>query len=95
MPQYLFTRFYLVHNKLIIKAATLHNLYQPANTISKSFLTNIYRNGNRYEEGNCSKILKIFSFCSQMLVIQAGIHKMLARIANREDPDQTASEEAV
>ena len=26
-----------------------------------------------------------------MLVIRAGIHKMLARIANREDPDETAS----
>ena len=28
-----------------------------------------------------------------MLVIKAGIHKMLVRIANREDPDQTASSE--
>ena len=27
-----------------------------------------------------------------MLVIRAGIHKMLLRIANREDSDQTASE---
>ena len=26
-----------------------------------------------------------------MLVIRAFIHKMLVRIANREDPDQTAS----
>ena len=26
-----------------------------------------------------------------MLVIKAGIHKMLVRIAKREDPDQTAS----
>ena len=26
-----------------------------------------------------------------MLFITAGIHKMLVRIANREDPDQTAS----
>ena len=26
---------------------------------------------------------------------RAGIHKMLLRIANREDPDQTASSEAV
>ena len=26
---------------------------------------------------------------------RAGIHKMLVRIANREDPDQTASAEAV
>ena len=31
----------------------------------------------------------------KMLVVRAGIHKMLIRIANREDPDQTASEEAV
>ena len=30
-----------------------------------------------------------------MLVIRGGIHKMLVRIANREDPDQTASSEAV
>ena len=27
-----------------------------------------------------------------MLVIRAGVHKMLVRIANREDPDQTASQ---
>ena len=30
-----------------------------------------------------------------MLVISAGIHKMLVRMANREDPDQTAPPEAV
>ena len=30
-----------------------------------------------------------------MLVNIAEIHKMLVRIANREDPDQTASSEAV
>ena len=30
-----------------------------------------------------------------MLVIMAGTHKMHVRIANREDPDQTASSEAV
>ena len=30
-----------------------------------------------------------------MLVFKAGIHKMLVRIANREDLDQTASSEAV
>ena len=30
-----------------------------------------------------------------MTHIKARIRKMLARIANREDPDQTASEEAV
>ena len=31
----------------------------------------------------------------KILVIMAGIYNMLARIANREDPDQTASSEAV
>ena len=29
-----------------------------------------------------------------MLVIRAGIHKLLVRIVNREDPDHTASQEA-
>ena len=44
----------------------------------------------------CSKILNIFHFLlSTMLVIRDGIDKMLVRIANREDPDQTASSEAV
>ena len=30
-----------------------------------------------------------------MFVIRAGIHKMHLRIADKEDPDQTASSEAV
>ena len=30
-----------------------------------------------------------------MLVIRTGIHQMLVGIANLEDPDQTAPEEAV
>ena len=34
-------------------------------------------------------------FQTKMLVIRDGIHKMLVRIANMEDPDQTASSEAV
>ena len=37
----------------------------------------------------------LFLFSTKMMVIRATIHKMLVRIANREDPDQTASEEAV
>ena len=36
-----------------------------------------------------------FLFTYKMLVIRTGIHKMLVRIANREDPHQTASLEAV
>ena len=47
--------------------------------------------------GKCSKILNgfLFLFLNKMLVIRAEIHKMLVRIANREDPDQTASTDAV
>ena len=39
----------------------------------------------------CSKISStlLFLFLNKMLVIRAGIHKMLVRTANREDPDQT------
>ena len=45
----------------------------------------------------CSKILSsfLFLFSNEMLIIWTGIHKMLIRIANREDSDQTASSEAV
>ena len=47
--------------------------------------------------GKCSKISNIFLilFSNKMLVFRAGIHKFLVRVANREDPDQTASLEAV
>ena len=45
----------------------------------------------------CSKVSNTFHFLytNKMLVIRTGIHKMPVRIANREDPDQTASKEAV
>ena len=33
----------------------------------------------------------LFLFSNKMLIIRAGIHKMLVMIANREHPDQTAS----
>ena len=41
----------------------------------------------------CSKISNtlLFLFSNKMLAFRAGIHKMLVRIANRRDPDQTAS----
>ena len=35
-----------------------------------------------------------FSFQNKMLVIRAGIYKMLVRIANREDPDQTLNKQS-
>ena len=44
--------------------------------------------------GKCSKIsffFYIFLFLNRTLDIRAGTHKMHVRIANREDPDQTAS----
>ena len=45
----------------------------------------------------CSKILNTFLilFSNKVLIIKAEIHKMSVRIANRKDPDQTASLEAV
>ena len=47
--------------------------------------------------GKCSKISNTFLllFSIKMLVIRTGIHKIIVRVANREDPDQTASSEAV
>ena len=45
------------------------------------------------QNGKCSKILNTFLFLllNELLITKAGIHKMLVRIANSEDPDQTAS----
>ena len=37
----------------------------------------------------------LFLFSNKVLVFRAGTHKMLVRITNRKDPDQTASSEAV
>ena len=49
------------------------------------------------DHSKCSKISNtfLFLFSYKMLGYNAGIHKMIVRIANREDHDQTASEEAV
>ena len=43
---------------------------------------------------HCSNTF-LFLVSNKMLVSNVGIHKMNVRIANREDPDQTASSEAV
>ena len=45
----------------------------------------------------CSKSSNsfLFLFSNKMLVFRAGIHKIPVRIANTEDPDQTAFTEAV
>ena len=44
--------------------------------------------------GKCSKILNtfLFLFSVKIMVIRADIHKMHARIANREDPDLKQSD---
>ena len=49
------------------------------------------------DHSKCSKISNtfLFLFSYKMFGYNAGIHKMIVRIANREDHDQTASEEAV
>ena len=46
---------------------------------------------------NVLKFWSLFSFClvNEMLIIMVGIHKMHVPIPNREDPDQTASSEAI
>ena len=48
-------------------------------------------------KGKRSPILNpfIFLFSNKMLVIRARNHKLPVGIENREDPDQTASSEAV
>ena len=47
--------------------------------------------------GKCSKIQNtfLFLFSDKMLVIMAATRKMPVKIANSEDPNQTASSEAV
>ena len=47
--------------------------------------------------GKCSKISNkfLFLFSTKFLVIRTGMHQLLFRIANRGDPDQTTSSEAV
>ena len=38
---------------------------------------------------NLVNVLKILTLLNKILDFRAGIHKMLVRIANRNDPDQT------
>ena len=57
----------------------------------------IHRTAVQNYHGKFSKISNtfLFLFSNKMLLIRTEIYKMLVRIANREDPDQTASSEAV
>ena len=59
--------------------------------------TALYEPWKLYTYNKCSKISNtfLFLFSNEMLVIRAETHKMLVRKANREDPYQTASSEAV
>ena len=60
----------------------------------RSFSTgtlNFYGLVGKEETNNTVNVLKFLTLFS----IVAWIHKMLFRITNREDPDQTASSEAV
>ena len=44
-----------------------------------------------HEYCKCSKISNTFHFLFlNKMVFKAGLHKILVRIANKEDPDQTA-----
>ena len=47
--------------------------------------------------GECSIVSNTFLvlFSNKILLFKAGICKLLVRMTNREDPDQTASSEAV
>ena len=73
--------------------------FQQKNTQIKKNTINILTNDHIFKlTVNCSKILNtfLFLFSKKMLVFRAGIFtKMLVRISNREDTDQTASSEAV
>ena len=50
---------------------------------------------SRVKHSTTEPLRSPFQLSYKMLHISAGIHKILARIANMEDPDQTASLEAV
>ena len=59
----------------------------------KTLVATASPNGHTVNVLKFQTLLVLFS--NKMLVIRAGIHTMLDRIANRKDPDQTASSEAV
>ena len=61
----------------------------------RDFLASIHDFGTFGTFGKCSKIFNtfdfLFLFSYKMKVSRTGIHKMLGKIANRGDTDQTAS----
>ena len=82
---------------LVIRAVIDKMLVRIANMVDlkkQSDLDLCYLAGNY---GKCSKIWNAFHFLvsKKKCITRAGIHKVIVRIANREDPAQTASSEAV
>ena len=57
--------------------------------------TKRYGRTDGHRENSIPPTNKVCGGYNKMLVIRLGIHKTLVRVANREDPDQTASSEAV
>ena len=78
----------VMSSKFQVKSENCFNFFRPV-ICGQIVMFLLYR--------NCSKISNtfLFLFSNTMWVIKACIHKMLVRIANREDSDQTASSEAV
>ena len=70
-------------------------LPEPSLIANMKSITFILVRSNGY--GICSKIFNtlLFMFSNKMLVSRAGIHKTGVRVANRKNPDQTASSESV
>ena len=66
---------------------------QPMDGVKCIKMNHSYKHLKLY--GKLPKISNTLIYANKMLVIRAGIHTMLVRKANHEDPDQTASEEAV
>ena len=77
------------HGVFVAKAVVQ---YVDSNGVSNSSAVQV-----SHDKRKCSKISNafLFLFSNKMLIVRAEIHKMLVRIANREDPDQTASSEAM
>ena len=51
------------------------------------WVSNILGNSKHYDKWSKFFNTFLFLFSNKMLVFRAGIHKMLARIVNREDPE--------
>ena len=80
-----FKYFFFTEKKICLP--TLPKIFEPVTRNTLIFLFGLTMVNVQKSE--------LFLFPNKMYVIGAGIHKMLVIMANREDPDQTASLEAV